>query len=137
MREDSLSRTRKTATDSDIKNFQGIVGSTMFTMIETRPDILFANFMVSRFTKDPSHAHIETVKRIIRYLNSMRTRGIKYGKGDLTIRYASRRGGTTSICATWSVSQLFVEAWRWQSSEQRVLMAPCELVDGSDGDGGT
>lgn len=48
--------------------YQVMVGSTMFAMIESRPDIAFAISIVSRFAKNTSNAHIEAVKMIIRCL---------------------------------------------------------------------
>ena len=47
MRENPLLPNDKTATESDIKLFQGMVGSIMFAMIESRPDIAFATSLVS------------------------------------------------------------------------------------------
>ena len=75
----------KTATEAEVIKYQEMVGSIMFVMIETRPDIAFATSMVSRFAKNPSKAHFEAVKRIIRYLNTTKDRGITFGKGDLII----------------------------------------------------
>ena len=57
-------------TDQDIKQYQAMVGSIMFAMIETRPDIANAISIVSRFAQNPSSNHIKAVKRIIIYLNS-------------------------------------------------------------------
>lgn len=79
MREDYLVPNEKQATEADIKNYQAMVGSIMFAMIESRPDIAFATSLVSRFAKNPSKAHIEAVKMILRYLHTTRTRGITYG----------------------------------------------------------
>ena len=41
-----------------------MVGSIMFAMTESRPDIAFNTSIVSRFAKNPSNAHIEAVKMI-------------------------------------------------------------------------
>lgn len=37
----------------------------MFSIVETRPDIAFAMFVVSRFTKNPFWQYIKAVKTII------------------------------------------------------------------------
>lgn len=36
------------------KRHQGVIGSLMFLMVKTRPDIAFAMSVVSRFAKNPS-----------------------------------------------------------------------------------
>ena len=56
-----------------------MIGSIMFSMVETRPDIAFATSVVSRFAKNPSHQHTEAVKTILRYLKGSRDRGITFG----------------------------------------------------------
>ena len=77
----------KEATPKDIKKFQAIVGSIMFAMLETRPDIAFATSAVSRYAQNPSSQHIEAAKTILRYLSGTRQKGITYGGhgGNLNI----------------------------------------------------
>lgn len=72
-------RTEGEASPSEIECYQGMTGSIMFSMVETRPDIAFATSVASCFTKNPSHQHIEAVKTILRYLKGSRNRGITYG----------------------------------------------------------
>ena len=73
------------ATPKEAKVYQETVGSIMFAMLETRPDIAFATSIVSRFAQNPSRAHIKAVNDILRYLSGSRTQGITYGGGDLKI----------------------------------------------------
>ncbi len=72
------------------EHYQGMTGSLMFSMVETRPDIAFATSVVSRFAKNQSQQHIKAVKTIMRYLNATRTVEITYGNsegsGDLIIK---------------------------------------------------
>ena len=56
-----------------------MIGSLMFSMVETRPDIAFATSVASRYSKNPSHQHTEAVKTILRYMKGSRNRGITYG----------------------------------------------------------
>ena len=70
------------ASASETERYQGMTGSLMFSMVETRPDIAFTTLTVSRFAKNPSHQHIEAIKIILRYLKGSRDRGITYGGGD-------------------------------------------------------
>ena len=69
------------ASPSEKERYQGMTGSIMFSMVETRPDIAFATSLVSRFAKNPSHQHTEAVKTILKYLKGSKHRGITYG-GD-------------------------------------------------------
>ncbi len=70
------------ASQANRERYQGMTGSLMFSMVETRPDIAFATSVVSRFAKNPSRQHTEAVKTIMRYLKATRTVGITYGNGE-------------------------------------------------------
>ena len=70
------------ATAAEKERYQGMTGSIMFSMVETRPDISFATSVASRFAKNLGHQHTEAVKTILRYLKSSRDRGITYGGQD-------------------------------------------------------
>ena len=48
--------------------YQSAVDSLMYTMLETRPDIAYAVFVVNRYAFNPTKNHWTTVKRIFRYL---------------------------------------------------------------------
>ena len=79
----------KEATQAERERYQGMTGSIIFSMVETRPDIAFATLVVSRFAKNPSHHHSEAVKTILCYLKATRSIGITYGGeqgGDLVIK---------------------------------------------------
>lgn len=60
--------TEKTATQEVKRKYQSMVGSLMYAMMGTRPDIAFAVSVVSRFASNPNDCHIKAVKRILRYL---------------------------------------------------------------------
>ena len=81
MKESALlqQRTDGEASASEKERYQGMTGSLMFSMVETRPDIAFATSVASRYTKNPSHQHIEAVKTILRYMKGSKQRGITYG----------------------------------------------------------
>ena len=72
-------KTEGEASPSEKKRYQGMTGSLMFSMVETRPDIAFATSVASRFAKNPGHQHTEAVKTILRYLKGSNERGITYG----------------------------------------------------------
>ena len=70
MKENALlhQRTDGEASASEKERYQGMTGSLMFSMVETRPDIAFTTSVASRFAKNPSHLYIEAVKTILRYM---------------------------------------------------------------------
>jgi Reverse transcriptase (RNA-dependent DNA polymerase) len=52
------------------KNYQSAVGSLMYAMLGTRPDLAYAVSVISRFSANPTDAHWSAVKRIFRYIAS-------------------------------------------------------------------
>ena len=48
--------------------YQSFVGTLMYAMLGTRPDIAFSVSCVSRFAANPTDAHMKAVKRIFSYL---------------------------------------------------------------------
>ena len=48
--------------------YQSAVGSLMYAMVRTQPDISFAVSVVSRHASNPDSLHWQAVKRIFRYL---------------------------------------------------------------------
>lgn len=61
--------------------YSSSVGSLMYTMICTRPDIAYAVGVVSRFLCNPGKEHQVAVKWILRYLRGTTKRCLCFGKG--------------------------------------------------------
>ena len=53
---------------SFILQYQKLVGSLMYLMVATRPDLAFAVGAVSQFMSSPGEEHLAAVKRIMRYI---------------------------------------------------------------------
>ena len=62
---------------ADEKQFRSMVGNLMY-LTHTRPDIMFAVGLVSRFMHNPSMHHLGTAKRILRYIRATTNYGIWY-----------------------------------------------------------
>jgi hypothetical protein len=62
----------------DTKLYQSIVGSQMYAMLCTRPDITFAVSQVSQFNASPTSTHKVIARRILRYLKGSIDLGIEY-----------------------------------------------------------
>ena len=66
------------ATQAKKERYQGMTGLLMFSMVETWPEIAFVIAVTARFAKNASHAHIEAIKTIIRYIKRSINHGITY-----------------------------------------------------------
>ena len=78
-------------------HYRNLIGSLMFIMLGSRPDIAFAVTLPSRFLEEPRETHWKAAKRILRYL---------CGTQDYGLVFRSNRIGTLSIfCdADWANS---------------------------------
>ena len=56
--------------------YASIVGMLMYLGQNTRPDIAFVVHQCARFTHNPKHSHAVGVKRIIRYLQGTKDKGM-------------------------------------------------------------
>ncbi|MCQ7056692.1 hypothetical protein M9Y08_18120, partial [Clostridioides difficile] len=63
--------------------YASAVGSLMYAMLCTRPDICFAVGMVSRYQSNPGKAHWEAVKHILKYLRRTRDYVLVYRANEL------------------------------------------------------
>ena len=59
------------------------VGSLMYAMLCTRPDICYAVVIVSRYQSNPGLKHWELVKHILKYLWRTRNYMLVYSESDL------------------------------------------------------
>ena len=64
--------------------YREAVGSLMYLMIGTRPDLAYAVSNVSRFMEHPGPAHWNAVKQIFRYLKGTSRQTIRYGRSTDT-----------------------------------------------------
>ena len=68
--------------------FDSAVGSLMYAMLCTRPDIYYAVGIVNRYQSDPEGEHWIAVKHILKYLMRTRDYMLVYSSGSLeTIGY--------------------------------------------------
>ncbi|MCO5576788.1 hypothetical protein L7F22_030608 [Adiantum nelumboides] len=65
--------------------YASAVGSLMYAMIATRPDIASVVGVVSRYMSNPGKKHWETVKGMLRYLKATNNMCICYGSQELSV----------------------------------------------------
>ena len=63
----------------DAKHYISLVGSLMH-LTTTRPDLMFAVSLLSRYLHQPGSSHLTAAKRILRYIKGSADLGIKYSK---------------------------------------------------------
>ena len=63
--------------------YASAVGSLMYAMLCTRPDIYFAVGMVSRYQSNPVQEHWTAVKHILKYLRRTKDYMLMYGEDEL------------------------------------------------------
>ena len=72
-----------TASQSDIKHYQSLIGSLLYVQIGTRPDIAFAVSRLAQYAANPSPQHLKLAQYVLGYL---------VGTKDLCITYAGAGG---------------------------------------------
>ena len=60
------------------------VGSLMYAMVATRPDISHAVGVISIFMHNPGRSHWNAVKHVFRYLAGTKDHGILFGPNPTT-----------------------------------------------------
>ena len=79
----------KTAEERDhmaLVPYASTVGSLMYAMVCTRPDIAHAVGVVSRYIENPGKEHWEAVKWLLRYLRGTSSTSLCFGKGKVTLQ---------------------------------------------------
>lgn len=68
--------------DSELTQFpyREAVGSLIYLAVATRPDIAFAVGVVSRFLERPTAAHVNAIKRIMKYIKATLDYGIRFDR---------------------------------------------------------
>ena len=67
------------ATAAEVTRYQSIIGSLLYLMIGTRPDISYAVTHLSQFSTNPSEDHYKAVMHICRYLAGTQDYMLVYG----------------------------------------------------------
>lgn len=54
--------------DTEVTPYSSVVGSIIYAMVRSRPDLAYGIGIVSRFMSNPCHVHWEAVKWLLRYI---------------------------------------------------------------------
>ncbi|KAJ5267756.1 hypothetical protein N7478_010564 [Penicillium angulare] len=98
------------------------IGSLMYLMVGTRPDIAFALGMLSRFTSQPQSQHQVALQRLLRYIKATKSHRITYRSGQLIGYTDADFGGSVVTDGAYSTSgyvfQLAGAPVSWASKRQ-------------------
>jgi len=61
-----------------IQEYQSLVGSIMYAMLGTRPDLAYAISTLSKFNSCPAEEHHAAAKRVLRYLQKTKDHGLLF-----------------------------------------------------------
>ncbi|CDO69616.1 hypothetical protein BN946_scf184851.g4 [Trametes cinnabarina] len=112
---------------ADMSNvsYREAVGSLMYAVMGTRPDIAFAVTTLSQFMQNPGRTHWEAIKHVIRYLVGTRELWLIYRTSDDGIQGFSDTdwGSSTEHCHSISgyVFTLDGGVISWSSKKQNVV----------------
>jgi hypothetical protein len=127
-----LSRTQGPSTREDQERMSKIpyasaIGSIMYAMICTRPDVSFALSMTSRYQSDPGESHWTAVKSILKYLRRTKDMFLVYGgqEGSLVVNGYTDASFQTDVDDFRSQSGFVFclngGAVSWKSSKQETV----------------
>jgi hypothetical protein len=112
--------------------FRAFVGTVMYLMITTRPDIAYAVIQLARFVNDPRHEHIAYSKRLMRYLQGTKDLGLCYQRQQtLQVRCYSDADWAGDVDTRRSVTGYVLTvnggAISWRCQQQKtVAHSSCE-----------
>ena len=123
----------------DEKYFRGIIGSLLY-LSTTRPDIMLATSILSRFMSKPSEIHLRVAKRVLRYLQGTQNFSLWFTKSydPKLIGFTDLDwGGCPDDCKSTSgyVFAFGTNFFCWNSQKQKVVAqssAEAEYVAASD-----
>ena len=125
-----VKETEKTAAPEDVRRFQSAIGSLMYAMIETRPDIAFAVSTLSQFASNPNEEHWKALKHVFRYLKGTMSLGITYGGDGSLVGYTDSDWAGDAATRKSTSGYLFKlanGAISWSSKRQpTVALSSCE-----------
>nr|GEY06755.1 retrovirus-related Pol polyprotein from transposon TNT 1-94 [Tanacetum cinerariifolium] len=109
----------------DSTKYRGMIGSLLY-LTSSKPDIMFSVCLCARFQEAPKTSHLETVKRIFRYIKGTTHLGLWYPKGtdiEIVVYADSDHAGDYVNRKSTSVIRTFVGCCltSWFSKKQTAL----------------
>jgi hypothetical protein len=104
--------------------YQEAVGTLMYALLGTCPDITYAVQALSKFSKNPGEAHWDAVKRVFRYLKGTRELWLSYGGiGEELASFTDADGNMAEDCHATLGYAFIVNggAISWSAKHQEIV----------------
>jgi hypothetical protein len=113
-------------TPEDRTTYQSIIGSILYIMLGTRPDITYAVTKLAQFSVNPSSEHMSKAKYILRYLNSTRDYAMVFdGSSDAGLIAFTDSDWAADVIKRRSITGYFFKLangiFSWQSRAQKTV----------------
>ena len=106
--------------------FSSAVGSIVYAIICTRPDVSYTLSMCSRYHADPGDGHWIEVKKILKYLRRTKDAFLVYGDRELEVTgftdVSFQTDKDDSKSQSGYIFCLNNGAMRWKSSKQEIVV---------------
>ncbi|GJZ67058.1 hypothetical protein Tco_0630298 [Tanacetum coccineum] len=114
-----LSKSQGASTPAELNRMKNVpyasaMGSIMYAMRCTRPDVAFAQNITSRFQQNPGDLQWTTIKNILKYLRNTKDMFLVYGgdiKRELRVSYYTDKSTKQSIFTTSSAEAEYIVAY--------------------------
>ena len=120
-------------------HYASTLGSLMYAILYTRPDIAYAVSVSSRFQSNPDLEHQVAVKAVLKYLKRTKDLVLTYGGGDLQLTGFTDSNFQSDVEDRKSISGFFFTcnggAVSWKSSKQSITVdftTQAEYIAASD-----
>ena len=67
---------------TDVKLYQQMIGSFMYLVTGTRPDLAYTVSRLAQYSAKPTQAHMAAAKRVLRYLKGTRDIELTYSRAE-------------------------------------------------------
>ncbi|TPX55991.1 DNA-directed DNA polymerase, partial [Powellomyces hirtus] len=107
---------------SEIKEYQSIIGTLMYLMLGTRPDLAYSVSRLSQFLATPTAAHMMAAKKVCAYANTTSDLSLAFKDGGDIIGYSDAdyaRCTDTRRSTSGYVFMLNGAAISWKSQRQK------------------
>ena len=132
-----LRLTNQQLTEKEVKDMENVpyrsaIGSLMYLMVSTRPDLAASVGILSRYLEDPNPSHWEAVKRVFRYVQGSKDYGLTFTRqgNNNPVGYCDADWGgclDTRRSTTGYVFLMGGGAISWSSKRQSsVALSSCE-----------
>ena len=120
---------------ADPRLYRAIVGSLIYVMTGTRPDLCYVVTKLSQSMAKPTQENLNMAKHVLRYLKGTKEHGLKFGKSELPLKptgfcdsdWGASVGDRRSITGyNFQLSELGpLVSWK-SRKQQTVALSSCE-----------